>query len=134
MGRARSGEASALVSVRAVDAAYPLRGTVEADGDGTLAQQLQARDGLRGVLVDSQLLERLGVNVGDRIGLGEAEFEIRGILHGVPDQVSQGIAIGFPLLVSIDGLGGDRQSFNPAVWLAIATRSILPTGLTPGAR
>lgn len=104
MGRAQFEGASVLASVRAVDAAYPLVGAVEADGDGSLLQQLGLRDGIRGALVDPQLAKRLGTGIGDRIGLGTAEFEIRGILHGVPDQVSQGVAIGFPLLVSTDGL------------------------------
>jgi putative ABC transport system permease protein len=104
MGRAQSGDASALVAVRAVDSAYPLRGAVAADGDGSLEQQLESRNGIRGALADSRLLDQLGAGVGDRIELGLAEFEIRGILRGVPDQVSQGIAIGFPLLISTDGL------------------------------
>lgn len=103
-GRAQYQGVSVLAMVRAVDTAYPLRGAVEAQGDGTLAEQLGLRDGIRGILVDPRFTDRLGVAIGDRIRLGKAEFEIRGILIGVPDQVSQGVAIGFPLLMSTDGL------------------------------
>lgn len=104
LGRVQHEGVSVLAMVRAVDAAYPLRGTVDAEGDGTLAQQLGLMDGVRGVLVDPRLIDRLGVAIGDRIRLGKSEFDIRGILHGVPDQVSQGVAIGFPLLMSTEGL------------------------------
>ena len=104
LGRVQYEGVSVLAMVRAVDAAYPLRGAVDAEGDGTLAQQLGLLDGVHGVLVDPRLIDRLGVAVGNRVRLGKAEFDIRGILHGVPDQVSQGVAIGFPLLMSTDGL------------------------------
>jgi putative ABC transport system permease protein len=104
MGRARSPEGSMLAAVRAVDSAYPLSGMVTVEGDGSILEQLGSRNGIRGVLADPRLLDRLGAAVGDRIQLGKAEFDVRGILHGVPDQVSQGIAIGYPLLISIDGL------------------------------
>ncbi|MBU1304876.1 MAG: ABC transporter permease, partial [Alphaproteobacteria bacterium] len=104
IGRAQTEGISVLAMVRAVDAAYPLRGVVAAQGDGTLAEQLQLRDGARGVLVDQRLLDRLGLGIGSSIRLGKAELQIRGILNGVPDQVSQGVAIGFPLLMSTDAL------------------------------
>lgn len=104
IGRAQSEGVSVLAMVRAVDNAYPHSGTVETEGEGTLEQQLAWQDGIRGVLVDPRLIDRLGTSVGARIRLGNAEFQIRGILHGVPDQVSQGVAIGFPLLMSTEGL------------------------------
>src|SRR5690606_20532802 len=72
MGRARFEGASVLASVRAVDTAYPLLGAVEADGDGSLLQQLGPRAGVRGALVDPLLLDRLGMGVGDLVGLGTA--------------------------------------------------------------
>lgn len=104
LGRVQSDEASALAAVRAIDSAYPLLGTVEIEGDGPLMELFEARGGVRGVLVAPLLLDRLGVTVGDRIGLGAAEFEVRGVLLSVPDQTSQGIAIGYPVLMAADGL------------------------------
>ncbi|UJW87284.1 ABC transporter permease [Devosia sp. SL43] len=112
MGRAQSQDGSVLAAVRAVDAAYPLRGVVEVDGEGSLERQLGSRSGVRGAVADPRLLDRLGIAIGDRIQLGKAEFEIRGILHSVPDQVSQGVAIGYPLLISTDGLA-DTEIVQP---------------------
>ncbi|MBN9317003.1 MAG: ABC transporter permease [Devosia sp.] len=104
IGRARHGSTSVLAAVRAVDSAYPLFGSVEVDGAGSVAQLLAPANGTFGVLVGPGLLERLGLGVGGRLGLGKAEFEIRGVLRGVPDKVSQGIAIGYPLLISAEAL------------------------------
>src|SRR5688500_3460740 len=48
---ARAGAESALVEIKAVDAAYPLFGTVALDGGGTLAGALALRDGAHGAAV-----------------------------------------------------------------------------------
>lgn len=104
LARAQAGEASILAAVRGIDAEYPLLGEVEADPGGDPAALVAQRDGIWGVIASPLLLERLGVTIGDRISLGSAEFEIRGVLESVPDQASQGIAIGFPLLTAVGGL------------------------------
>ena len=104
LARARVEGESVFAWARGVDANYPLLGAVDFDGEGSLGDQLGERGGVLGTLVDARLLDRLGVAVGDRIGIGAAEFEIRGILKSVPDEVSQGVVIGFPLLLSTDGV------------------------------
>ncbi len=93
-----------LAAVRAVDPAYPLLGTIEPVGTVPLARQLSPDDGSPGTLVAPGLLDRLGLKVGDRLALGETWLTIGGIVQSVPDQVSQGIAIGYPVLVSITAL------------------------------
>ena len=49
------------------------------------------------------LLERLGLKVGDKFRLGEAEIEIRGILKSEPDGVA------------------DRLTYGPRVFVSLAT-------------
>src|SRR5262249_44821251 len=55
----------ALAELKAVDAAYPLVGTVEVEGGQPLQEALRA-----GAVVDPALLERLKLKVGDEIKLG----------------------------------------------------------------
>lgn len=105
MGRARVPGQSAFVALRAVDANYPLLGTVEYEGDGALPDLLAQRDGLYGAVVDSLLIDRMGVSLGDTVTIGEGQFQLRGILKSLPDQVSQGVMLGIPAVISVDGLG-----------------------------
>jgi len=108
MGRARVPGQSAFLSLRAVDANYPLLGSVEVETAGetaSLASLLAARDGVFGAVVDSLLLDRLGVALGDTITIGEGAFQLRGVLKSLPDQVTQGIQLGIPALLSVEGLG-----------------------------
>jgi len=104
MGRARITGQSAFLSLRGVDANYPLLGTVEFEGDGKLADLLALRDGRYGAVVDSLLFDRMGLKLGDLVTIGEAEVQLRGVLKSLPDQVTQGVQFGIPALVSVDGL------------------------------
>src|SRR5262249_31079212 len=58
MARAQDGR-TALVEVKAVDAAYPLYGSVALDPQQPLAQALAQRDGAFGAAADPALLARL---------------------------------------------------------------------------
>ena len=63
---------TALVEIKAVDAAYPLVGTVALEPVGDLADALAQRDGTYGAAVDPALLARLGIERGARITIGGA--------------------------------------------------------------
>uniref|UniRef100_B8DQP6 ABC3 transporter permease C-terminal domain-containing protein n=1 Tax=Nitratidesulfovibrio vulgaris (strain DSM 19637 / Miyazaki F) TaxID=883 RepID=B8DQP6_NITV9 len=129
-----SGEDTAMVALKGVDAAYPLYGAVTLDPPQPLADAL--RDGpagggpaggdqsdggqsaggqtaggkpgdgtlLPGVVVDPLLLERFGVRVGDVISVGTQRFRIAAALLGEPDRVVQGITYGPRVLMSLQGL------------------------------
>lgn len=97
MARRLDGSEQALVELKSVDANYPLAGAVtmadDSDFKGDLAGQSAVADGM--------LLERLGVKVGDRIKLGEAEVEIKGVLDSEPDGVADRLTYGPRMFVSL---------------------------------
>jgi putative ABC transport system permease protein len=99
MARAASGE-SALVEIKAVDAAYPLFGAVTLDPAGDLGTALAQRDGAYGAAVDPALLARLDLAPGARVMVGGATIELRATLTGEPDKLAGGIGFGPRLLIS----------------------------------
>ena len=93
-----------LVELKAVDDAYPLFGEMElADGvafDGILEQ----KDGVWGAVTEAGLLERLRINVGDTVALGDIDVQIRGVIATEPDKAVGFFNFGPRLMVSMDGL------------------------------
>ncbi|MBM3777279.1 MAG: FtsX-like permease family protein [Acidimicrobiia bacterium] len=69
-----------VVELRAVDAGYPMYGTLVLR-EGTYRHDL-LRD--HGALVGPDLLAQLGLDVGDVIGVGDARFEVRGVVASEP--------------------------------------------------
>ena len=103
MARAPDGR-TALVEVKAVDAGYPLYGSVALDPQQPLPQALAYRDGAFGAAVDPALLARLDLKPGARITLGSAAVEIRSLLSSEPDKLAAGLGFGPRLLVSEQAL------------------------------
>ena len=91
---------SALVEVKAVDAAYPLYGEVTLDPPQPLATLLAQRDGAYGAAADPALLARLDLKPGARIMVGAAAIEIRAALTSEPDKLAGSIGFGPRLLIS----------------------------------
>ncbi|MGA9443449.1 MAG: FtsX-like permease family protein [Methyloceanibacter sp.] len=100
MARGEDGK-SALVEVKAVDEAYPLYGEVnviEPLGLGPAWRE----DGT--VLVQPILLERLGLEIGDTLKIGEATTKIGGTLGQQPDRLADRLSYGPKVLMSRDTL------------------------------
>jgi len=102
----RADEANqALVELKAVDGNYPHGGELVLEDGGTdAAARLAHRGGIAGALAAPELLDRLGISTGERIRLGSAEIEVRGIIRSEPDRLSSGVGFGPRLIVSIDAL------------------------------
>lgn len=75
-----------LIELKAVDAAYPLYGELTTDPPAPLAESLGEKDGLWGAVIDAALLGRLQLRVGDVFKVGEAPFQIRGVITQEPDR------------------------------------------------
>jgi putative ABC transport system permease protein len=100
------GEDQALVELKAVDESYPHGGTLLFEDGGSDGQErLALRNGTYGALAASGLLDRLGMEPGDRIRLGTEELEIRGTIASEPDRLSSGIGFGPRLMVPLEAMG-----------------------------
>ena len=78
---APSGERT-LVELKAVDAAWPLVGTVTTDPPLPVTRALAEQEGQFGLLTSQVVLDRLGLHPGDTARLGSASFTIHGGIGG----------------------------------------------------
>ena len=104
-----SDERSQLASVKAVASGYPLRGVLriaaEPFDDGQVTDQVPERGQ---VWLDSRLFPALGLNVGDRISVGYAEFAVGGVLSSEPDRGGSFFEFAPRLLMRIEDVPATR--------------------------
>ena len=123
---ASAGERTVSVSLKAVDDAYPLVGTILLDPPLPLAEAL--RD--HGAVAESTLLARLGVAVGDTVRIGETTVRITATLVREPDRIGGlfGFGIGPRLLLHRDTLDA-AQVLLPGALARYEDRLTLPEGV-----
>lgn len=100
MARLPDGSDQTLVEIKAVDDAYPLYGAFEGD-TGPVSMR---ETGAGKAWIDPLLMERLRVSTGDRLAVGEAEFEIAGAIRAEPDRLSDGAVFGPRVMLTLQGL------------------------------
>jgi putative ABC transport system permease protein len=76
----RQGALARMVELRAVEGAFPFYGTLTLDGQ-TYSHALLRN---RGAVVRPELLAQFGLKVGDRLQIGQQEFEVRGTIEAEP--------------------------------------------------
>ena len=103
------GDAFQLASLRAVDAAYPLRGTVR-----IAARPFEAgapRPALPPpgtIYVEPSLLPLLSASVGDRVQIGEAHFTIAGVVAEEPGRIGGVFGLAPRVFMRADEVGRTR--------------------------
>ena len=75
-----------LVQLKAVEAAYPLYGTLDLKAGGSLADALAKRDGVWGAVVEEAALQRMNLALGDRVKVGDVTLEVRDVIAREPDR------------------------------------------------
>lgn len=93
-----------LVELKAVDDVYPLYGAMELSPAMPLDEALASRNGMPGLVVEPNLLTRLGVEVGDPVRIGDTDFELRATIKREPDRVADGFALGPRAMISREAL------------------------------
>lgn len=104
-----------LASVKAVDAAYPLRGELRSAAQPFAAESVGARPAPGEVWAEARLLVALGLKVGDRLEIGRQSLRLSRVLTYEPDR------------------GSDFYSLTPHVLMNLA--DLQATGVVqPGSR
>jgi putative ABC transport system permease protein len=128
MAEAPSG-ARRLVELRGVDGLYPLAGSVDLqDAAGhpvALAQALEPRGGVPAAAVESALLDRLGLKLGQTFRVGNQTLVATAILNAEPDRMSRGFQLGPRVLTrlsTVEGGGylGGGTLFDQTARIALA--------------
>jgi len=90
----------ALVELKAVDAVYPLYGQLRIEPNQPLAQALAGQ----GALVEAALLQRLNLQVGDPLQIGDLRLQITGVLKVEPDRNVRPFYLGPRVMISSKNL------------------------------
>lgn len=115
------------VSLKAVDEAWPLVGTVVLDPPLALAEAL-AGDG---AVVEEGVLARTGARLGDRLQLGETSVRITAVLVREPDRLGGFAGFGPRLLLDRTTLEASGV-LRPGALLRFEHRAVLPDGALEG--
>jgi len=103
-GMGFAGDIRRLVDVRGYGPGFPLEGTVEIAGGGTLTNALARREGLPGALVEQGVLDTFQLQVGDRLGIGRGAVRIAGVALSEPDALGRGFALSPRVIVAAEAL------------------------------
>lgn len=121
-----------LVSLKAVDAAYPLYGGLTLDPPLDREAAFGLRDGAYGAAVEQAFLDASGLGVGDRFRLNRSDFEIRA---RVTEEADKGIGLlNLGPRVMIDHAALEATGLAaPGALVTWRTRVALPEGADPDA-
>ena len=124
--------ARTLVELKAVDGAYPLYGAVTLDPSLPLDKALGQADGVWGAAADPDLVDKLGVKLGDTIQVGDTYFVLRAAITREPDKVSQVFSLGPRLMIDLralasTGLDQPGSLIHRAVLLRLKNGEPVPT-------
>jgi putative ABC transport system permease protein len=104
MARVPDGSEQGLVEIKAVDNAYPLYGTFKAEPDHPLEELLEQEGEAFGAVAAPLLLDRLGLQVGDELLVGNTRLRLTGTVAAEPDFASEGFGLAPRLLMSRQAL------------------------------
>ncbi len=109
------------VALKGVDGAYPLYGTARLDPPIAIGDAL--RD--RGLIVAPGVIERLDVQVGATVRLGDLPFTVRAVLISEPDRTGGAFRIGPRVVAGLSDIGAAGLLREGSV-ARYATRLALP--------
>ena len=128
---ALAGERSILVSLKAVEQGYPLRGAIRvATQPGAPDAPAESIPALGEAWVDASLLSPLEINVGDRIELGDRSFRVTRLVTLEPDRGASFVNFAPRVLIALDDLAatGLVQPASRVSWRLLVAGSAEAVG------
>lgn len=117
-----------IIELKGVDEAYPLIGKILLSPDIELNEALaQNGDGSFGAVVDSNLLKRLSLDVGDKVKVGQATFLVNATIKREPDRAASVLSFGPRMMVSTAAIKAS-ELVQPGSQVHFHTRALLATG------
>lgn len=117
----KKSNSSLLTQVKAIERAHPLYGSIQlASGEKYLLESY-------GVIVEENLLSQLNLSIGDKLQLGNVEFEIQDVLISEPDSPLNLFSLGPKILLPMEninetGLVGSRSRVEYSTTIKIASQ------------
>jgi len=93
-----------IVELKAIDNAYPLVGNLVLNEKINLSKALAMKDGLWGAVADESLRNKLNVEVGDILELGDSQFRLTSVIKKEPDRIANVFSLGPRLMILKSGL------------------------------
>lgn len=103
MARAEN-EQTTLVEVKAVESTYPVVGRLRTEPEGKVGALTAKSDGVFGLLAEETLVARLEIQIGDRLQIGDGEFQLRAVILNEPDKLAGGVGFGPRVIISQQAL------------------------------
>ncbi len=100
MARLPDGSDQTLIDLKSIDKAYPHYG----EFTGPKGKLEFSELGTSNAYVDQLLLDRLKINVGDLINIGESSFTVLQTIENEPDRISEGMAFGSKVIISDEAM------------------------------
>ena len=122
---ARSGERQ-LIELKAVDPAWPLAGSPVLSPAMPIASALTPHNGQYGLAVEQLVLDRLRLQVGDTVRLGNATLRISAVLVSEPDQAATPSLLGPRAVISAAALP-ETGLIVPGSMVRYSLRAALPS-------
>ena len=100
MARLPDGSDQALIELKAIDAAYPHYGKFT----GNTGQLEYNKLGTNNAYVDQSLLDRLNLQIGQKVNIGQISFIIAQTIANEPDRIGEGMAFGSKVIISQEAM------------------------------
>lgn len=91
--------AAHLIELKGVDMDYPLYGEVKVRPSFSLYENLNQQGGVYGAVADQALFDALDVELGDSLLIGDAQYQLRGVLVAEPDRAFRAFTLGPRVMV-----------------------------------
>ncbi len=101
MARTIPDREQSLVEMKAVDGVYPIYGELTLKSGQLLPDALAKKDGYWGTVVESNLLGRLNLAVGDLIQIGDLNLQVRDEILKEPDRSTSGFTLGPRVMIAL---------------------------------